>query len=136
MSSHQLWKPGQSGNPAGRPKGSKNRKTKLTEAFCADAKAIVRKVVEAALAGDMQAANIVISRLQPPLKARAETVEFDLDTTKSLTEQAAQVLNAVAAGQVDPDTGQQIINSITAFAGLKQIDELEGRLSTLEGNAK
>ena len=45
------FKPGQSGNPAGRPKGSRNRSTLALEAiFEAEAEAITRKAIELALA--------------------------------------------------------------------------------------
>lgn len=127
------WLPGQSGNPAGRPKGAKNKKTALVEAFENEGSAIARKVIEAALAGDMQAANICLSRLSPPLRARAEKVQFELTPDAPLTTQAQQILTAVAAGDVDPETGQLLINCIASFAGLKATDELEARLAALEG---
>lgn len=128
------WVPGESGNPKGRPKGVKNRKTALVEEFEKDGSAIARKVIEAALAGDMQACNLVLSRLAPPLRSRSEKVQFELDGTAPLTEQARQVLAAVAAGDVDPDTGKLLIDAISAFAGLRQVDELALRLDQLEAN--
>jgi len=129
-----LWKPGQSGNPKGRPKGSVNRRTQIADAFIEDGKNIARIVCDAALAGDMQAAQIVLSRILPVLRPTSERVKFDLDTTAPLTEQARQVLSAVAGGEVDPDTGKRLIDSISAFAGLRQVDEFEARLNALEGN--
>ncbi len=41
---------------------------------------------------------------------------------------------AVAAGDVDPDTGKLLIDAISAFAGLRQVDELALRLDQLEAN--
>jgi hypothetical protein len=47
---------GQSGNPAGRPRGSRNRTTILMQALLADrAEAIGRKVIQLAEDGDMAA---------------------------------------------------------------------------------
>lgn len=126
------WLPGQSGNPAGRPKGSKNRKTLLVEEFEKDGSAIARVVISKALEGDMQAANLVLQRLSPPLRARAERVMFELTPYAPLTTQAQQVLVAVAEGGIDPETGQLLISCITSFAGLKQVDDLEQRLLALE----
>lgn len=123
------WLPGQSGNPAGRPKGSKNRKTLQFEK---DGSAIARVVISKALEGDMQAANLVLQRLSPPLRARAERVMFELTPDAPLTTQAQQVLVAVAEGGIDPETGQLLISCITSFAGLKQVDDLEQRLLALE----
>jgi hypothetical protein len=127
------WLPGQSGNPAGRPKGSKNKKTALVEAFENDGTEIARVVIRKALEGDMQAANICLQRISPPLRARAEKVTFELTPDAPLTTQAQQILTAVSAGDVDPETGQLLINCIASFAGLKATDELEARIKTLEG---
>ncbi|MCZ2097331.1 MAG: DUF5681 domain-containing protein, partial [Anaerolineae bacterium] len=47
------WAPGQSGNPAGRPRGTRNRATLLAEALLdGEVDAIVRRVIDGALAGD------------------------------------------------------------------------------------
>lgn len=127
------WLPGQSGNPAGRPKGSKNKKTALVEAFENDGTEIARVVIRKALEGDMTAANVVLQRLSPPLRARAEKVQFELTPDAPLTTQAQQILTAVSAGDVDPETGQLLINCIATFAGLKATDELEARINALEG---
>lgn len=127
--------PGVSGNPAGRPKGSKDKKTLVAQEFEKEGSAIARVVIDKALAGDISAANIVLQRISPPLKTRAEKVKFELDSNAPLTGQARQILAAVALGEVDPDTGQVLINCISAFAGLRQVDELDERLRALEGRA-
>ena len=44
------FRPGVSGNPAGRPKGSKNRKTQLAEELQKDGSELARVIKEAALA--------------------------------------------------------------------------------------
>lgn len=92
-------------------------------------------VIDAALAVDITAANIVLSRIAPPSKVRAEKVEFELDSRAPLTHQTGQILAAVALGEVDPDTGKILIDCISAFAGLKQVDELDERLRALEAKA-
>ena len=125
--------PGVSGNPAGRPKGSKDKKTLVVQEFEKEGSAIARVVIDKALAGDISAANLALQRISPPLKTRAEKVKFELDSKAPLTDQARQILAAVALGEVDPDTGQVLINCISAFAGLRQVDDLEARLRALEG---
>lgn len=126
------WKPGQSGNPKGRPKGSRNRTSLIAEEFEKEGSAVAQVVIQAAKNGDIHAANIVLQRLAPPLKPRSEKVKFAIDTTKPLTEQAAQVLQAIAEGDVDPDSGRALIDCISSFAGLRELDELTNRLSEIE----
>lgn len=126
------WQPGQSGNPKGRPVGSRNKKNIIAEEFAKDGSAVARVVMDAALAGDMQAANMVLQRLSPPLRARAEKVTFQLTPDAPLSEQAAQILQAVSDGQIDPDTGKLLIDCIQSVAGIRAVDELEARLAALE----
>ena len=95
--------------------------------------AVARVVMDAALGGCMTAANLVLSRLAPPLRARSEKVEFELTPDAPLTTQAQQILTAISVGNIDPETGQLLINCISSFASLKATDELEHRLSALEG---
>jgi len=120
-------------NKAGRPKGIVDARTKVTQALMDDANAVVRVVIDAALAGDVQAAGIVLSRVAPALKAQGEKVQFDFDAKAGVTEQAESVLQAIANGEVSPDMGKQIIEAISMLYGIKQISEFEQRLALLEG---
>lgn len=126
------WQPGQSGNPKGRPVGSRNKKNVIAEEFEKDGSAVARVVMDAALEGDMQAANMVLQRLSPPLRARAEKVTFELTPDAPLYQQANQVLASVAEGAIDPETGKMLIDCIQSVAGIRAVDELEARLIALE----
>jgi Asp-tRNA(Asn)/Glu-tRNA(Gln) amidotransferase B subunit len=96
---------------------------------------IQRVVVDAALAGDIQAAQLVLNRVTPNLRAQSQTVEFDFDAAASLATQVEQVLAAVATGDIAPDTAKQIVESIGALAAVRQVDELARRLDALEGRS-
>lgn len=130
------WRKGMpSPNPKGRPRGIVDKRTRVTQALLDDAHAIARVVIDAALAGDVQAASLVLARVAPVLRAQAERVQFQFDAKGSLTEQVQQVLQAVANGEVAPDMGKQIIDSISALSGVKLVEELEARLDRMEGKA-
>jgi hypothetical protein len=59
----------QSGNPAGRPKGARNKATVASETLLdGEAEAITRKAVEMALDGDTTALRLVMERILPPRK--------------------------------------------------------------------
>jgi len=60
------WLKGQSGNPAGRPKGAKNKTTLAAESLLKDhAEAITQKVIDLALQGDLLALKMCLDRLLP-----------------------------------------------------------------------
>ena len=71
---------GKSGNPLGRPKGSKNKSTILREAMLAKTDRMLSKevpkvlmvVLEAAKNGDMSAAKMILDRAVPVKKAGAD----------------------------------------------------------------
>src|SRR5262249_52318163 len=71
------FRAGQSGNPNGRPKGSRNKTTVLVEALLdAESEAITRKLLEKALDGDMAAMRLCVERLLPLRRDRP--VAFEL----------------------------------------------------------
>lgn len=127
------WRKGMSSpNPSGRPRGLVDKRLKVTKMLEGDADKIMRVVIDSALEGNIHAASLVLSRIAPAIKAQAEKVNFEFDATATMTDQVRAVLQGIADGDVAPDTGKQIIEAIAALAGIKQIDELEQRLTQLE----
>ena len=71
------FRPGQSGNPAGRPKGARHATTVAIEALLeGEAETIARKAIDAAKAGDMVAIRLVLDRICPPRKSRPIHIEL------------------------------------------------------------
>jgi hypothetical protein len=63
------FKKGQSGNPAGKPKGARHKTTLAIQALLeGEAENITRKAIEAALNGDMTAIRLIIDRTYPAPK--------------------------------------------------------------------
>ena len=123
--------PGTSGNPRGRKAGVPNKRSPLEARIAEHGEAIMDKVIEAALDGDLQAAGIALQRISPSLKARAPTVTFELDCDATYSDQASAVLLAVARGEVDPETGRMLIDCISAAAGLRRFDDFAEQLELL-----
>lgn len=126
------WQPGVSGNPRGRPPGRPDRRLLATEQMLQEMRNIVAVLVGRALEGDTNAASIVLAKCLPSIKAQAEKVNFAFDATAPISDQVAQVLDAVAAGAVAPDVGRLIIDSIKSLADVRASEELEARIAALE----
>src|SRR5262249_48958103 len=70
------FEPGQSGNPSGRPKGSRNRVTKAIAALDGHSEELIAKAVELAMDGDSAMVRALVATFVP--KTRDRTIEFDL----------------------------------------------------------
>jgi hypothetical protein len=103
-----------------------------TQAALDEMRNIVAMLVGRALEGDTNAASIVLSKVLPSVKAQMERVNFAFDSTAPISEQVAQVLDAVAAGAVAPDVGRLIIDSIARLADVRATEELAARIEALE----
>lgn len=123
---------GVSGNPAGRPPGRPDKRLLATEQMLQEMRGIVSVLVGKALEGDTNAASIVLAKVLPSVKAQAEKVSFEFDASLPISEQVAQVLDAVAAGAVAPDVGRLIIDSIKSLADVRATEELAARIEALE----
>jgi len=67
---------GQSGNPKGKIKGTKNRATIAAEQLLQDLDNICRKLVEESLSGNMQAIKLVLDRVMPSRRDRVIDVQL------------------------------------------------------------
>jgi len=125
------WKPGQSGNPKGKTPGS-GELQRLRASIAADVPDILARLVTAAKDGDVQAARLILERVLPPVKPIEQAAELRLPAGGTLTAQGRAVLSAVAAGELAPGQGAQLLAAIGSLARVTEIDEMEARLTKLE----
>ena len=125
------WKPGQSGNPAGKPPGS-GELQKLRAAIGEHVPEIINQLVTAARGGDIQAARLILERVLPPVKAIEQPQTINLPNG-TLTDQGRAVLAAVAAGELAPGQGAQLLAAIGTLGKVVELDEMAARITALEG---
>jgi hypothetical protein len=125
---------GVSGNPAGRPAGSRNNATLACEALLeGQAEALTQKAVDMALAGDTVALRICLERICPVRKDRA--VRFPLPpitSARDAADIAAAVAQAVAAGHITPSEAAEIGKVIEIYVKAYQTAELNDRVARVE----
>ena len=134
--SGRRFTPGTSGNPSGRPRGSRHTALLALDRIGAEgAEDVVRSVVSAAKNGDMQAAGILLKRLWPERKGRP--VQLDLPTISKPSDIVAAlgaVTAAVANAEISAEEGAAVAGILEAQRRAAETADLEARIVTLEQN--
>jgi len=125
---------GQSGNPAGREKGSRNRATLLAEQlFDGAAEAVITKAVTMSLEGNVGALGIAVRNIIPPRRSRP--CDFPLPPLVTAADAApaiAAIAAAVAGGLLSTAEAAELAQVIDAFLRALEAGEIEARLQRLE----
>lgn len=128
------FKKGQSGNPAGKPKGATNLTTRaVRELLDGEAEALTRKAVELALEGDTTALRLCLERVAPPMKDKP--IIFDLPEIKSMEDASkamGALLRAVATGDITPSEAGAVSGIVETFRRTIETADLEQRIAALE----
>src|SRR5580704_9387456 len=96
--------PGQSGNPAGRPRGARNKKTLALEALLdGESEALMQRLIDLAKLGDDLAMRLCMERMlapqrERPVPLRLPRIETDADARRA----SAEVIEALGEGEVTP----------------------------------
>jgi len=130
------FKKGESGNPAGRPPGIKNRSTLLAQAmFEGEAEAVIRTAIDKAKEGDAGALRLCLDRMAPRLRSRQQTNPFDLPhlkTTADLLPALAAIASGVASGELTPGEAAELAKVMDIWLEALQALDFEERLTRLE----
>lgn len=126
--------PGQSGNPAGKPKGCRNHATRALETLMGDnANDVAKAMIEMAKKGDTSAARLVLERVMPGRKDAPITFELPaIETAADIVSASMKLIRAVADGEVTPDEGTRVMGLLSGHKALLETIELEARIAALE----
>lgn len=132
---------GKSGNPAGKPKGARNKVTLAIEALLdGEAEALTRKAVEIALNGSatnpgaqIAALRLCLERLAPPRKDRPIPFALPaLETPGDAVKAYAALAAAVAEGELTPSEAGDFSRLIEGYTRAVEIADIDARLRKLE----
>jgi hypothetical protein len=128
------FKPGQSGNPAGKAKGTRHKVTLAIEKLLeGEAEALTRKAIDLAKAGDMQALRICMDRLAPPRKDRSIAFEMpSIETVDDLPAATRAIMDAVSIGDITPSEAAELGKLVDAHVRAIEVSDINKRLEALE----
>jgi len=128
------FKPGQSGNPAGRPAGSRNKATLALEALIdGQGEAVVQAMVKAAIDGDTAAGRAILDRLVPPRRDRPIAISLpSLETARDAPKAMATIIAAVADGTVTAAEAADLAGLVERFVKAIEASDLAVRLAAIE----
>lgn len=129
---------GKSGNPLGRPKGTRNKAALFAEAlFDNEVEVICRKAIEEAKKGNMQAIKIILDRIFPPKKDSPINISLpSIGTSFDVLETTQRIISSVGRGEITPSEGETLCRLIDTHIKAIELYEFEHRLKILENKVQ
>jgi len=129
---------GESGNPAGRPRGARNKRTVLAEQLLeGDTEAIVRTMIERAKEGDMAAVRLCVDRICPRVTDRPAGFELPpLVRAADAPPAMAAIAQALADGDLSAAEAADLGKFVACFVRAFEKADIEKRLVWLETRDK
>src|SRR5262245_27769639 len=130
-------RPFQPGN-SGRPRGSKNRTTRLLEELVAgEGEKLAQKAVELALAGNVKCLHFCLDRLMPRRTGRP--LDFTLPAVNDANDVVAAmaaITTAVNDGSLTAEEAGQLVQILDGYAKALKIFDFAARIAALESQKK
>lgn len=128
------FKPGQSGNPAGRRAGTRSKALLALDALAdGEADAIARAMIDKAKEGDTTAGRMLLERIWPVRKGRGITFDLpEVEKADELPDAIVAVTRQVAEGELSPDEGAAIVSLLEAHRKALETSDLAARVAALE----
>ncbi len=125
---------GQSGNPAGKPKGALNHSTRAVQALLdGESEALTRKAIDMALDGDTVALRLCLERLAPPVKDKPISVSLPpMGGAVDASQIMASVVSAMACGEITPSEAAAVAGVVETYRRTVETVDIERRLTVLE----
>ena len=126
---------GTSGNPHGRPKGSRHKILVALDQIGEEAAAaILRAAIDAAVkGGSTRAMGILLDRVWPARRGRGVPIDIPaIETLSDLVAAFGAVTRAAASGEISPEEASALGSVLEGWRRTVETTEIEARLRALE----
>jgi hypothetical protein len=125
---------GQSGNPAGRPRGARNKQTIAAEKlFADDAEVLARVAIDLAKAGDIAALRLCLDRVCAPHRHRPVAFEMPaLGVAADAVGAMGTLMEGIAGGELSAPEAAGLAKVIQGFTQALTTADLDKRIAELE----
>ena len=129
---------GQSGNPAGRPRGARNKHTIVAEKlFAEDAEALIKVAIDLAKAGDIAALRLCLDRICAPHRHRPIPFHLpQLGVAADAVGAMSTLMEGIAEGEVSASEAAGLAKVIQGFTQVLTTFDLDKRTLDLERSMK
>lgn len=110
---------GQSGNPAGRPK---QESALIRQELAKHGEAVIKKLLDKALEGDLTAIKMILDRIAPPLKPVSLPSAVQVPKGATLPEMATAIINQSINGEMEPAEALQLLHVIVQLKAVTETD--------------
>jgi len=128
------FQPGQSGNPAGRPRGARNRASMLAEMLVQSRlEEMMGIMIDRAIEGDMLALRLCTNRAAPP--SRERPIAFELPAIKTAADGVAAlaaIAAAVSEGEITAGEADVLNKIVENFRLTLEASVFEERMAELQ----
>ena len=128
------FRPGESGNPKGRPTGARNHVSALAlKLMDADGEPVIVALISADMGGDVAAIKLVLERVAPlPSNRTVQFATLAIETAADLGAAMGAILQAAADGELSPDEAVSVASLIETRRRTIETLEHEQRIAALE----
>ena len=124
------FRKGASGNPAGKPRGARNKVTVAVEGLMGKyGEQVAARMVKRAVDGDMAAARLILDRIAPPRRGRPVRLKLpDIGDAASVMVAQAVLVSAVATGNLTPEEAEPLSSMLGAYLKTVETVDIDRRL--------
>jgi hypothetical protein len=126
------FEPGRRGNPAGRPRGIRDKRSMLRAQIEDAADGVVSAVVASALQGDIGACKLLLDKVIANARSQEMPVALELGSSRTVAALSVEILAGLQFGTISPEQADRLTSSLLNLAQLREAETLEMRLRVLE----